>query len=337
MSSSMIWTITLTNDAAARADGVPFSPSSRSCISNVLLPSRNSPPPIRIRSRPEIGWPSSVKSGAVSLTIQASENSRRIRVQHRAEQAEPPGPALLRRGSLPDRIEMKMMLSTPSTISRNVSVRNAIQVSRVSKRRHRTSQMLAVGRRRSINCTGGEYDLRRWRRGLDRAHTPKSSGSHVRPSSRGRRHEPEQRRRGDDRGAREVAFAAESHAVLPVPVERRDRALPRTERIRPLSEARSAPGLADLFHRPSGRRSQSIRPRDADRRTSICRPTPPDPGKMASARSTLPIPCAARRTQHERGLQQVVVAAVRARADHRLVERDPLACDLLRRDTRSRD
>ena len=31
-------------------------------------------------------------------------------------------------GSFPDRMEMKMMLSTPSTISRNVSVARAIQI-----------------------------------------------------------------------------------------------------------------------------------------------------------------------------------------------------------------
>ena len=49
---------------------------------------------------------------------------------HRAEQAQRGAPsAAAAGGSLPDRIEMKMMLSTPRTISRNVSVASAIQIS----------------------------------------------------------------------------------------------------------------------------------------------------------------------------------------------------------------
>src|SRR6266852_2394073 len=51
-----------------------------------------------------------------------------------------------------------------------------------------------------------------------------------------RRHVTNQRRRGDDDGAGEIAFAAEPHAVLPVAVERRDRALSLLERVGTLSE-----------------------------------------------------------------------------------------------------
>src|ERR1700730_15892086 len=41
-----------------------------------------------------------------------------------------------------------------------------------------------------------------------------------RPAQLARRcHVPDQRRRGDDRRAREIAFAAEAHPVLPVAVE----------------------------------------------------------------------------------------------------------------------
>src|SRR4051795_7843044 len=61
-----------------------------------------------------------------------------------------------------------------------------------------------------------------------------------------RRHVANQRRRGDDDRAGEVAFAAEPHAVLPVAIERRDRALPFFERIRSLAEALPSPGLPDL-------------------------------------------------------------------------------------------
>ena len=46
----------------------------------MLLPIRNRPPRIRIRSRPEISWPSTVNHGAVSRMIQASENSSSMRV-----------------------------------------------------------------------------------------------------------------------------------------------------------------------------------------------------------------------------------------------------------------
>src|SRR5262252_704252 len=53
-----------------------------------------------------------------------------------------------------------------------------------------------------------------------------------------RRHVTDDRGRGDDRGAREVAFAADAHAILPVAIERRDRALAGVQRVRPLAEAR---------------------------------------------------------------------------------------------------
>jgi hypothetical protein len=128
MSSSMICTITLMNDAATRPEACPSSPSSLSWISKVLLPSRNNPPPIRIRSRPETACPSAVKSGVVRRAIQAIENSSSTRVS-----IAPSSPIFRARfcwsgGSFPERIEMKMMLSTPRTISRKVSVARAIQI-----------------------------------------------------------------------------------------------------------------------------------------------------------------------------------------------------------------
>src|SRR5476649_199194 len=61
-----------------------------------------------------------------------------------------------------------------------------------------------------------------------------------------RRHVADERRRGDDHRAREIALAAEAHAVLPVAIERGDRALPLLEGVRTLTEARAAPRLADL-------------------------------------------------------------------------------------------
>ena len=66
-------------------------------------------------------------SGEVSRMIQASEASRAIRVP--IASSRPSRRARLRcaAGRRPTRIEMKMMLSTPSTISSAVSVARAIQ------------------------------------------------------------------------------------------------------------------------------------------------------------------------------------------------------------------
>src|SRR6266851_612651 len=61
-----------------------------------------------------------------------------------------------------------------------------------------------------------------------------------------RRHVAENRRRGDDRGACKIAFAAKAHTVLPVSIERRDGALARVQRVGALAETRAAPRLTDL-------------------------------------------------------------------------------------------
>jgi hypothetical protein len=61
-----------------------------------------------------------------------------------------------------------------------------------------------------------------------------------------RRHEPEKGRRRDYSRAGQIALAAKSHTILPVPVERRDCALSWAERVWPLAEARPAPRLPDL-------------------------------------------------------------------------------------------
>src|SRR6267142_405738 len=66
--------------AAIAGAAVPFVPSSASgpsslaCISCADLPTRNRPPAIRIRSRPEISFPRTEKSGAVSPISQESVN-----------------------------------------------------------------------------------------------------------------------------------------------------------------------------------------------------------------------------------------------------------------------
>src|SRR6266851_3080332 len=66
-----------------------------------------------------------------------------------------------------------------------------------------------------------------------------------------RGHVADQRRCGDNDGARQEPFAAQAHAVLPVAVERGDRPLAFDEGIGTLTEARTAPRLPDLSaHRP---------------------------------------------------------------------------------------
>src|SRR5436190_4748332 len=90
---------------------------------------RNRPPAMRIKSRPDTPCPSKVKSGRVSLTIHAMLRSSSTRVMNAP--ASPSFRALgcSGAGSLPLKIEMKMMLSMPSTISSALSVSSPIQAS----------------------------------------------------------------------------------------------------------------------------------------------------------------------------------------------------------------
>src|ERR1051325_6822261 len=73
----------------------------------------------------------------------------------------------------------------------------------------------------------------------------------------GRRHVADERRCRHHGGAGEVTFAAQAHAVLPVAIERRDRALARVQRIGTLAEAGAAPRLTDL----AADRAQNVRDR----------------------------------------------------------------------------
>jgi hypothetical protein len=69
------------------------------------------------------------------------------------------------------------------------------------------------------------------------------------PELRGWRHIASERRSGHDGRAGEVTLAANAHAILPIAIECRDRALTRLERIWPLTEARTAPRLSNLTAR----------------------------------------------------------------------------------------
>src|SRR5262245_58362569 len=68
----------------------------------------------------------------------------------------------------------------------------------------------------------------------------------LEPQFVGRRHIADERRSGHDRGARQLALATYAHPVLPVAIERRDRALPFFQRVGTLAEARPAPRFTNL-------------------------------------------------------------------------------------------
>jgi hypothetical protein len=129
ISSSRIWMMMPTNDAAALALPCPSSPSSFSWISCVLLAIRKRPPTSRITSRPEISLPSTTNHGVVSPITQVIDHSSARRMNIASDRPILRARARSSARSLPARIEMKTMLSIPRTISRTVSVARAIQPS----------------------------------------------------------------------------------------------------------------------------------------------------------------------------------------------------------------
>src|SRR6185503_9638530 len=145
----------------------------------------------------------------------------------------------------------------------------------------------------------------------------------------GRRHVADQRRRGDDHRAGEKAFAAEAHPVLPVAIEGGDRALALVQSVRSLAEAGAAPRLPDL----AADRAEHLRDRFAGEPRVGPLDLPADAsgaGEDDELGRGLRHALRSRGPYDERRRQEVVVAAVGAGADHRLVERQPLARDFLR-------
>ena len=130
-SMTMIWPMMAPKVArtAAAAPGALCSAWSSyiSWISPVAFQIRNSPPASRIRSRPEISLPSTVKIGAVRPMIQASVSSSAMRMNIARNRPMRRATSRCAGGSRSTRIEMKTMLSMPSTSSSAVSVANAIQ------------------------------------------------------------------------------------------------------------------------------------------------------------------------------------------------------------------
>ena len=134
MSIKAICTRTPTKpDSAVSCRDVDSSISRELWISRVALAIRNAPPPSRMRSRPEMPSPNTVKRSLVKPIIQDSDNSRPMRMPMAS--SNPMNRALGRcfSGNLPVRTLMKTMLSMPRTISSAASVANASQISGIGQ------------------------------------------------------------------------------------------------------------------------------------------------------------------------------------------------------------
>src|SRR6185295_19104887 len=107
-------------------------------------------------------------------------------------------------------------------------------------------------------------------------------------------------------------FATKTHAVLPVAIERRNRALARVQGVRPLAEARPAPRTADFAADRSkhGCNGFTIQPRI--RALDLLRDAARS-GKNHQGLRGLRPSLLSRAADDERRREQIVVAAVGAR------------------------
>ena len=209
---------------------------------------------------------------------------------------------------LPVEQDRLTLLSNPSAAARQSLFLTESPAVDSRSDRHGLHVRLMLSRSRNFDSSGTEF-----RRPNQ---IPNSSGSHDQPQLSRRRHVARERRGGDDGGTREVAFAAESHPVLPVAIERRDRAFARRRARRGPGRNTGRTTTAGSPRRPRAARWRSSRRRAADRAARSPVPTPPEPGNTSSGVTARDTPCCACAAQDECGLQQVVVPAVGARADH---------------------
>ena len=129
MSIRPIWmTAAMTRDLSSTLrEPWPSAPSSAPWISLTLLTSRNRPPTRRIRSRPENCSVNTVMSGSLRLMSHVIENRSPMRVSIANPRPRTRPRCCSSCGSFDTRIDRKMMLSMPRTISSSVSVRKEIQ------------------------------------------------------------------------------------------------------------------------------------------------------------------------------------------------------------------
>jgi len=115
-------------------------------ISQVDLKIRKPPPMISTRSRPEMPWPATSMKGLVRPASQLSVSSSRMRVPRASTRPRRRPKVCCSLGSLPTRIDRKMTLSMPRTVSRIVSVK---MLPMPDALRRGTSGMAAASRRGS--------------------------------------------------------------------------------------------------------------------------------------------------------------------------------------------
>src|SRR5215217_688841 len=117
---------------------------------------RKSPPPSRIRSRPEKSWWAIVNQGSVRLAIQLIERSNRIRMIIASDRPTRRARSRSSRGNRSARIEIKITLSMPRTISSTVKVSNAAQISplEIQSTHHLLGHAELLGRLRDLPTVG---------------------------------------------------------------------------------------------------------------------------------------------------------------------------------------
>src|SRR5262249_51837798 len=123
-------------------------------------------------------------------------------------------------------------------------------------------------------------------------------------------------------------LATDSHAVLPVAIERRDRALAGVQRVGTLAEAWPAPRLPDLAADRTEHARDRLAAEPRIRTLDLLRGAARSREDHDLLRRLRRAPTAGG-ADHQRGGQQIVVAAIGARSDQRLVESQTLARDVL--------
>ncbi|MCY1521311.1 hypothetical protein D9M68_561200 [compost metagenome] len=122
-------------------------PSRRSCSSMVPLNSRNRPPIIRIRSRPENDSGPMENRGAVSVTSHDMTDNRPRRMMSARLRPMMRARSRCAGGSLSARMAMKIRLSIPRTISRTTRVSKPTHAVGSSSHSIRSSRSYTTGNR----------------------------------------------------------------------------------------------------------------------------------------------------------------------------------------------
>ena len=93
----------------------------------MLFQIRNKPPKIKIKSRPEMSLPNTLNKGSTKPTMKDNSMSKPMRMNMAMNRPMRLASSRFSGGNLSTKMEMKMMLSMPSTSSSAVRVAKAIQ------------------------------------------------------------------------------------------------------------------------------------------------------------------------------------------------------------------